>query len=312
MTDTLMIGIRFLLFADLMLVMGLAMFLLYALRRADREDVRIVSGLAAPQPWLGGVGLLASLGGMLALAASMQGVAVGEVDPDMLVSMAVETDTGKAWIVRMLALVVATVAAMQLGRRPRPAALILSLASASALASLVWSGHAAASEGPAGTIHRIADALHMVAASIWIGAIAAFLILLRPASDGRRQARLNLAARSLDQFARVGTVCVLVIVATGVINFEVLVGIARTGRMLGSSYGYLLIAKLVAFGAMLVSAASNRWRLVPAFAGEKSEKTAAAIRHSLVLEASAAAVILGLVASLGMLDPDCSGRSVCR
>jgi len=303
MTDILMIGIRFLLFTDLMLVMGLAMFLLYALRSTEREDVRIVSGLVVLQPWLCGVGLLVSLGGMLALTASMQGVAVGEIDPNMLVSMAVETDTGKAWIVRMLALVVATAAAMQLGRHPRPAALILSLASASALASLVWSGHAAASEGPAGTIHRIADALHLIAAGIWIGAIAAFLILLRPASDDGRQARLDLAARSLEQFARVGTACVLVIAATGLINFEMIVGIAQTGQMPGSSYGYLLIAKLIAFSAMLLLAACNRWRLAPAFAGATSEKTAGVIRRSLVLEASAAAAVLALVATLGMLEP---------
>ena len=35
MADTLMIGIRFLLFADLMLIVGLAAFPLYALRRLD-------------------------------------------------------------------------------------------------------------------------------------------------------------------------------------------------------------------------------------------------------------------------------------
>lgn len=53
-----MIGIRFLLFADPMLVMGLAAFPLYALRRPDRQDARIVGGLTTSQPWLCGAGFI--------------------------------------------------------------------------------------------------------------------------------------------------------------------------------------------------------------------------------------------------------------
>jgi hypothetical protein len=65
---------------------------------------------------------------------------------------------------------------------------------------------------------RLADALHLIAAGVWIGAIAAFLILLRPVADDAGQARLDLAARSLDRFARVGTLCVLTVTATGLVN----------------------------------------------------------------------------------------------
>jgi putative copper resistance protein D len=66
-----MAGIRFLLFADLMLVMGLAAFPLYALRPEERADARLVAELTAPQHWLCGLALLVSLGGMLVLTANM-------------------------------------------------------------------------------------------------------------------------------------------------------------------------------------------------------------------------------------------------
>lgn len=301
--DTLMIGIRFLLFADLMLIVGLATFPLYALRCQDGDTAIISAELAAVQPWLCGVGFVASFAGMLAITASMQGVAIGDVAPAMFVSMATETDVGKAWMARMLALGVAIIAAGQLRRRPSGAGIILTLASATALASLVWSGHSAASEGLAGTIHRAADALHMIAAGIWLGAIAAYLLLLRPAADDVEQPRFRVAAQSLERFAQVGTGCVIAITATGLINFEIIVGLERAGSMLRSPYGYLLIAKLLLFAGMLTLAALNRWRLTPALAAADGETSRAAIRRSLTVEASAAASILALVAILGILEP---------
>lgn len=303
MSDLLMASIRFVLFADLMLVVGLSAFPIYALRRADPGEARVAAELTAVQPWLCTAGLLISLAGMLALTASMQGVAITDLDTDMLLSMAVETDVGKAWIVRMLALALATVAATQRDRYPFAAAAVVSVAGAIALASLVWAGHAAASEGMAGTAHRLSDGLHLIGAGVWIGAIAAFLILLRPAAGDAGQAKVALAARSLDQFARVGTICVIVIAATGLINLEMIVGIAQSGRLLVSPYGILLAAKLALFGLMLGLAALNRWRLTPAFAATASDASAGAIRRSLTLEGLAAGFILALVAILGMLEP---------
>lgn len=301
--DTLMIGLRFLLFADLMLIVGLAAFPLYALRCRDGDTASISAELAAVQPWLCRVGFVASFAGMLAITASMQGVAIGDVAPAMFVSMATETDVGKAWMARMLALGGTIIAAGQLCRRPSGAGIVLTLASATALASLVWSGHAGASEGLAGAIHRAADALHMIAAGIWLGAIAAFLILLRPATDDVEQPRSHMAAQSLERFAPVGTGCVIVIAATGLINFEMIVGLGHAGTMLRSSYGYLLIAKILLFAGMLASAALNRWRLSPALAASDDESSRAAIRRSLTVEASAAAIILALVAILGTFEP---------
>lgn len=306
MTDILLMGVRFALFANLMLIAGLAAFPLFALTCAERRERELALLFFRPQPWLCAFAMLLSVSGMAVLTATMQGVGVFAVDPAMFLTMVRETDIGVAWLVRIGALSVAVAASFRLGRRPTLAAAILFAAASTALASLAWAGHAGATEGAAGWLHRASDALHMIAAAIWLGAIAAFLLLLRL---GCHEARLALAARSLDQFARIGTLCVLVIAATGLINGQIVVGSAHVSQSLASPYGQLLLVKLLLFAAMLGLAAANRWRLSPALLtavaspGAAPARAAAAIRASLLLEAAAGLAILALVAWLGMLQP---------
>jgi putative copper resistance protein D len=301
-------GVRFALFANLMLIAGLAAFPLFALTRAERREREPTSLFFQPQPWLCAFALLLSVGGMTVLTAAMQGVGVFAVDPAMFVAMIRETNVGAAWLVRIGALLVAVAASFRLGRRPTLAAAILFAAASTALASLAWAGHAGATEGAGGWLHRASDALHMIAAAIWLGAIAAFLLLLRSGVPGR-EARLALAARSLDQFARVGTFCVIVIAATGLINGQIVIGAAHVTQSLASPYGQLLLVKLLLFAAMLGLAAANRWRLTPALRTAVASpdtvpaRAAAAIRVSLLFEVAAGLVILALVAWLGMLEP---------
>jgi len=307
MTDLLVIGIRFALYAALMLLTGLAAFPLYTFRRGARENRLLAAMFVRFQRWLCGLGLLVSTAGLVVLTATMHGVAPASVAPEMLRTMLVETDVGAAWLVRTVALLVAAIAAWSFTRRRRIAATMLAVAGVAALTTLAWSGHAGATEGLTGTVHRISDALHMIAAAIWLGAIAAFLILLRPRRHGLPPKRIALAARSLDRFGRVGTICVLVITATGLVNAQLILGLENAGRSIASTYGQLLLIKLLLFGAMLALAAANRWRLTPALTAASidadSSRAAAAIRRSIAAEAAAAGTILALVAWFGTLEP---------
>lgn len=307
MTDLPVIGIRFALFAALMLLTGLAAFPLYTLRRSERGNPLLAAMFVRPQRWVCGLGLLVSTAGVLVLTANMHGVGPSSVEPEMLRTMLVETDVGAAWLVRTAALLVAAIAVRSFTRRPRIAAAVLAAAGAAALATLAWSGHAGATEGLTGTVHRISDALHLISAAIWLGAIAAFLILLGPRRDDLPPKRIALAARSLDRFGRVGTICVLVITATGLVNAQLIIGLENAGRSIASPYGQLLLAKLLLFGAMLALAAANRWRLTPALRAVSidadPDRAAAAIRRSIATEAAAAGTILALVAWFGTLEP---------
>lgn len=307
MTDLPVIGIRFALYADLMLITGLAVFPLHALTADERRNPELAALFARPLRWLCVVGLLASALGMLILTANMQGVDALSVDAPMLLAMIRETDFGTAWMIRMAALLVAAGAAARAARYPPAATAIVAVAAATALASLAWSGHAGATEGLPGMLHRGSDALHMTAGAIWLGAILAFLLLLRSLREAEHAGRIARLARSLDSFAVTGTICVLVLTATGLINAELTFGIGNAGASLAAPYGRLFVAKLLLFGAMLALAAANRWRLAPALGasstGGDARTAIRAIRRSLMMEAGAGAAILALVAWLGTLAP---------
>lgn len=308
MTDLPVIGIRFALYADLMLITGLAAFPFHALAAGERYHPELAALLARPQRWLCAMGLIVSALGMLVLTANMQGIDMLAVDLPMLVTMIGETDVGTAWTVRMIALLVAAAAAWQARRSSSPATAIMAIAGALALGSLAWTGHAGATEGLPGTLHRASDALHMIAAAVWLGAILAFLLLLRSLRGAEPDAQqVTRIARSLDSFATTGTICVLVIAVTGLVNAELIVGTRNAGASLATPYGQLLVAKLLLFGSMLALAAANRWRLVPALDAPPADGAARtairAMHRSLALEATAGATILALVAWLGTLAP---------
>jgi putative copper resistance protein D len=264
--------------------------------------------------WLCTIGLLVSTLGMGVLAASMQGVGILSLEFQPFWDLVRETDVGTAWVYRSAALLLALAVAIWMVRWPTTSAAVLAGAGSVAVASLVWSGHAGATEGTAGTIHRISDILHMIAAAVWVGAIGAFLLLISPRRVRDWPDGLAVAARSLDRFSLVGTVCVLIIAVTGLINSQLIVGAENIGRSLGSPYGQLLLAKLALFGLMLALAAANRWRLTPALAAAVAggdaedidtdpDAALAAMRRSLIIEALAALAILALVAWFGTLEP---------
>lgn len=314
MGDPVLIGIRFALYADLMLIAGLAAFPLYALTRTERAGQQPMPAIWRAERWLCAAGLLLSTLGMGVLAASMQGVGLLSLESQPFWDLVRETDVGLAWMIRSAALLLALGASFWMTRRPTAAATLLAGAGAIAVATLVWSGHAGATEGTAGTFHRISDILHMIAAAVWVGAICAFLLLISPQRIRVWPDGLPIAARSLDRFSVVGTICVLIIAATGLINSQLIVGVENLGQSLGSPYGQLLLAKLALFGLMLALAAANRWHLTPALAAAVAGSDAndvdtdpdtaiAAMRRSLVIEALAALAILALVAWFGTLEP---------
>lgn len=300
------IAIRFALYADLMVLAGMTAFSLYAFTAAERTSASFIS-LRPIVLVLALLGLILSGLGLLALAAAMMGADLFPVDPTHVRMIVVETAIGTAWVVRMLALVIVLVAALALERYPTPMRMVVLLASSVAIATLVWTGHAGATEGVSGTIHRLSDIVHMLAASIWVGGIASFVWLLFKPVWQTSPTELAITHRALEQFSRVGALVVGLIVLTGLINSQILVGAANIGTITTTPYGQLLLAKLALFGLMLALAAANRWRLTPALgAGVTSGDTAVAVtalRKSLIAEGAAVLLILALVAWLGTLEP---------
>ena len=310
MTDTLTIGIRFALYVNLMLLFGLPLFGLYALKGAERLHGNVLP-LRALAICLSVMALGLSVISIIAMTASMAGVSLLEVDRASVNMMISETPMGSAWQARIAALFLTLYIAIAMGGRKTPVWLVLvSLGSGAALASLAWTGHGAASEGIAGTRHLIADIVHLIAAGAWIGALAGLgALLFRPAKT-MSQDHLQITHRALEGFSIVGTVIVALIVISGLVNSWILVGPEHLLSMGSTLYGQLLIAKLVLFGAMLGLAAANRFRLTPALdqavKGGGPLPAISRLRLSIIYETFAAFVILGLVAWLGTLEPPMS------
>lgn len=305
MADWGLIAIRFALYADLMLLVGLSAFPLYSFTRAERE-ARIILPLGAVLAWLAIAGLLFSVAGFTIASAAMMGVPPTDIGIPMLVSMASGTAFGTAWVVRLVALA-ALLLGLLLVRRSQTARLAVTLAGSTvALATLLWSGHAGASEGALGTAHRVSDITHMVAAAFWLGGIISFCIILA-SLPGKQDANKGVvAARALANFSRVGTALVALIVITGIFNRLIISGTDALS-LVQSTYGLLLTAKVLLFAVMLGLAANNRWKLAPALeqalCGDNVNTAWRRLRVSAGLEAAAGATVLILVAWLGTLSP---------
>lgn len=296
MADWIGVTLRFGVYADLLLLFGLAVYPLYAASPSRPLGGRtMVAGLA-------GFGLLLSALSFLQMVASMSGATIAGIDRETFNFVLFETPPGDAFLWRTAALATALVAALL--RSAKIGRLVVALGAGVALCTLAWTGHAAVTEGDAGTIHRLADGLHLLAAGAWLGALAVLVALLfAPIEDDQSVAS---ARSALAGFAVAGSIIVAVIVATGLINLWMIVGVEGALRLPTTLYGQLLTLKLVLFAAMLGLAAANRWRLTPRLASGgagNDSRGVRALRVSIALETSAAVLILALVAWLGTLSP---------
>lgn len=301
MSDSINIALRFALYLDLMLLFGLAAFGLYSLRGRERLS-GVVLNFASLLPATALLGLLLSAAAMVCMARAMSGVTEWTELWPHIEMMVWETDVGLSWSVRIAALVLAGCAMLLNQRWPSLGLWLATLGAAVALASLAWTGHGAMDEDERRAWHFISDFLHLWAAGGWLGALAAFALLLRQAEP-----RLPVLARTLTGFETAGAVIVLVIGVTGVVNYLFIVGPNVEG-LLDNTYGQLLTLKLALFAAMLVFAALNRFHLSPLLeqARQTGEHSVAvnALRRSMILELCTAVLILGLVAWLGTLSPE--------
>lgn len=287
MADLLNIILRFALYVDLLLLFGLALFGLYSFNARLRFRP-LLRGMAV-------TGALLSVAGLVLMTRAMSGETQLAALWPHLQMMLLETDVGLAWALRMTALAIVVI---------RPSLWSASLAGAIALASLAWSGHGAMDEGWLRFWHFLSDILHLLAAGAWLGALLALVLMV----SGRiGDIRLRLIADAVKRFEWVGTLIVLTVSVTGVMNYLFIVGPRLNGVLFGT-YGLLLAIKVLAFAVMLVLAALNRFHLGPSLQQSLRDGqhliAANALRRSVVMELALALLIVALVAWLGTLSPD--------
>jgi copper transport protein len=147
-------------------------------------------------------------------------------------------------------------------RRP-PAAIVALLALGCAYLAIApaLAGHASI-ESPSGVFFG-SDALHVLAASVWVGGIACLLIAL-PAATGQLQpgerSRLLLAA--LARFSPLALAAVIAIAITGAV--QAYIDVRSIDGLLHTTYGALVLAKVALLLCLVGLGWVNRRRVIPA------------------------------------------------
>ena len=249
---------------------------------------------------------LAFVSGLLWLAiesARMSGLPLARaLNRETLGTVLAQTLFGHVWVIRSV-LAAALAAALLLSRRRTAFGTASAVLAAGLLLSLAWSGHAAAERGGDRLVHLSADAVHLLAAGAWVGALLPLAHVLAHAPS------LECAERTTRRFSIMGLTCVAALALTGVASAWYTVG--SVPALFGTSYGRLLLAKLALFAAMIALAAANRLRWTPRLRAHAEPALAARrLRRNAVAEASLGLAVLGVVGALGITAPALHSQTV--
>ncbi len=201
------------------------------------------------------------------------------------------THFGNVWIARTLLLCLLGISAV----RDRPKVALSACALVLLTESL--SGHAA----DAGTLSVavLADWLHLLAVSAWIGGLVYLALVLR-----RRIAAVNSPDSSeflgaVKRFSTLAAVSVALIVATG--GFQIWHRVGSVAALLQTPYGQTLSIKLILVLVLLGLGALNRFVIVPKLSSDRAASRK--LFRTVAYEIGVASAVLVCVAILLQLPP---------
>ena len=238
--------------------------------------------------------------------AAMMAQPVWQLEWTTIEAMVMSTSIGWAFVVRLVLLLAAAI--LMVFGRTSSAVSVAALLFGLALTTLAWNGHAAATEGTLGTIHRLNDAAHLWAAGLWLGAIGWF-VHLTSVTSRRPDLIAPIALLSdMHRFAPLGVFLVFAVSVTGLINAHLIFGLDKSADVLRTDYGWLFVAKISLVGLMLLLAARNailgrRHSRIYQTPSDDINSTLSKLRTSLAAEVTLALAVLGLVAFIGTMSP---------
>jgi putative copper export protein len=236
--------------------------------------------------WLGYASILAytiaALAWLLAQTAVFVDAETARDVIDALPSVAGDTLFGRVLLLRL-----GVVGLVALTLRYR-AALPLAL-----FAAALQAGHSHAASMTSGPSLLLgSQVLHLLAASCWLGALPGLLLVITLAPPA-------IAARTCRRFSIVGTLSVMVVIATAGFQYAMLIG--SVPALVGTAAGQVAMLKIAMFGALLVLALLNRFRFGPRLAATGA--SARPLARSVGLEAIGALVLVLAASTLASLPP---------
>jgi copper transport protein len=279
-------ALRFLGYAGLVLIIGPALMLalLWPRRLSRRGPVRLTrAGLVATAA--------ATLGALWAQAPAGSGAPLWDVSvielADVLASPFGLTLTAR---LAVLAAVAALLPPILRGERSRWRSLTSVALGLGGLTTWPLTGHA--SESPLRGAIIAADVVHLAAMAVWLGGLVTLSVFLL------RRAHPRVLGRVLPAWSRWAALSVVWLAGAGVVQAVVQVG--SVGALWSTTYGRLLLGKVVVLAAVLgVAALARRFVLRSRVVTDGP----AALRRSVGIEVVATVVVLGLSAVLVQTTP---------
>jgi copper transport protein len=242
---------RFAVFASLALLIGAAAFLVL-IWPGGRESIGAARLVRAG--WIGAV--VATVAGIALDGAYAGALPLGDAFNWSVISDVLDTRFGRVWLLRLVLLIVAIpLLRLLLNRRPvveyplpswwRPAAAVVAVG---LLLTPGLSGHAGS--GDLVPLAIVADAAHVGAVSLWLGGLVVLLAVVL------RRKNLDELRTVVPRFSQLALIAICVIIGTGA--FQAWRQLGSLSAFRDTDYGKLLAAKLIAFGALIITAAFSR------------------------------------------------------
>ncbi|OAF05779.1 hypothetical protein AYJ54_02480 [Bradyrhizobium centrolobii] len=288
---------RFVHYGASLVLFGLALFPLYSHGLvASRSAGSRAAALSLP------VSLLVLISGILWFIGVATSMTEAEMSWETAGLMLTETSFGAVSLLRLGAAITAIgILTWLLRGSPRKLGLPLVAICAVLLGSLAGVGHTQIEDGQAWAVHILSDALHLLGAGAWLGGLVGLLGLIVTSLYGEMATDRRACEAALN-FSTMGYIAVATLVASGLINSWFLV--SSVTNLITTSYGRLLLLKLVLFAVMVGLAGFNRFFVVPALL--HSTATGPVLRRLLInvaAEQSLGFAIVLIVSLLGIIEP---------
>jgi copper transport protein len=254
------------------------------------------------------LGIAVSVLGILLQGASAAGVSLWSSLKGPIVHSTLHSRFGTVWGLRAIDWVVLGIlllAAAKLPRARRWLGLPIALGSLYLAMTPAFAGHPSVQSPVA--VFFPTNVVHVLAASVWVGGIACLILALPAATrqlPAESRGRLLLAA--LVRFSPIALGAVIAIAITGLI--QAYIDVRTVHALFSTTYGLLVVAKIVLLLALIGVGFQNRQRIIPALrriverAGTLG-RVGVAARRSFRGELALMLVVFGVTAALVSYAP---------
>ncbi len=197
--------------------------------------------------------------GLITRSVEMSGQPVSEIS-SVLPLVLFKTHYGTVWLVRIGALVLLVAAKTIVRYRDTRPFLVLMLILALAV-SMTSSASGHGSDAGDFSVPEIMDWLHLIAACLWGGGLMVLSFSVLPDLIAREEEAAPLISRVTGRFSAMAGAAVAIIAITAVYNFWA--DVRSVAAMEQSTYGLVVVAKILLFGVLINFGAFNRYVSVP-------------------------------------------------